>query len=76
MHRNPERPKNVNVEFYVLVDGKAQPIAQVFAIFSRLTIAETSAYLSFPVSLIDNTSFIIHVCDKLICKTFYSFHMF
>lgn len=65
MHRNPVRPKHVNVKFYVLVDGKAQPTAQVLAIFSRLTIAETSAYLSFPVSLIDNALIIIH--GKLVC---------
>ncbi|XP_053384134.1 uncharacterized protein LOC123536071 [Mercenaria mercenaria] len=46
--RKDTSPTHVDVDFYVLVDGIIQPSTKVLAIFSRLTVAETSAYLSYP----------------------------
>jgi hypothetical protein len=49
MERKESEPSHVDVDFYVLVDGIIQSPAEIVVIFSRLTIAETSAYMTFPV---------------------------
>ncbi|XP_060577695.1 serine-rich adhesin for platelets-like [Ruditapes philippinarum] len=49
MERRESKPSHVDVDFYVLVDGIIQSPAEIVVIFSSLTIAETSAYMTFPV---------------------------
>lgn len=48
--RNDETFARVTVEFHVLASDMIQPPNEVLAILSRLSIAEASAYLGYPVS--------------------------
>lgn len=48
--RNDETLSHVTIEFRVLASDTIQPPNDVLAILSRLSVAETSAYLGYPVS--------------------------